>query len=107
MLGHFKSNNHAFISSLCGLLYYLFVIRQFQYLSLPKVIIVFEFVLCHMLQAEMLINRQDQLRGKNEVGYQHKCRAESSAGIKGAHEGQPDTSVDPHTSSIPSRLVLL
>ena len=53
------------------------------------------------------IHRQDQLRGKNEVGYQHECRADPSAGPVGAHEGQPDTSVDPDTSSIPSRLVLL
>ena len=53
-----------------------------------------------------MINRRDQLRGKNEVGYQHECRADPSAGTKGLHEGQPDTSVDPDTSSIPSRLVL-
>ena len=30
-----------------------------------------------------------------------------SAGPKGPHEGLPDTSVDPDTSSFPSRLVLL
>ena len=55
----------------------------------------------------IVIYRQDQLRGKNEVGYQHECRADPSADPEGVHEGQPYTSVDPDTSSIPSRLVLL
>ena len=54
-----------------------------------------------------MIHRRDQLRGKNEVGYQHECRADPSAETEGLHEGQPDMSVDPDTSSIPSRLVLL
>ena len=54
-----------------------------------------------------MLYRRDQLRGKNEVGYQHECWADQSAGPEGAHEGQPDTNVDPDTSSIPSRLVLL
>ena len=52
-------------------------------------------------------HRQDQLRGKNEVGYQHSCRADPRADLRSLHSGQPDTSVDPDTSSIPSRMVLL
>ena len=43
-----------------------------------------------------------QPRGGNEV----ECRADLSAGPEGAHEGQPNTSVDPDSSSSPSRLVL-
>ena len=64
-------------------------------------------ILRQAVQCNPFINRRDQLRGKNEVGYQHECRADPSAEPAGLHEGQPDTSVDPDTSSIPSRLVLL
>ena len=53
-----------------------------------------------------LINRRYQPRGENEVRYQHECQADPSAETEGLHEGQPDTSVDPDTSSVPSRLVL-
>ena len=48
-----------------------------------------------------MIHRRDQLRGKNEVGYQQECQADPSAETEGLQEGQPDTSVDPDTSSIP------
>ena len=47
------------------------------------------------------VYRRYQPRGENEVEYQHECRADPSADPEGAHEGQPDTSVDPDTSSFP------
>ena len=43
-------------------------------------------------------NRRDHLRGKNAVGYQHECRADTSAETEGLHEGQPHASVDHDTS---------
>ena len=46
-----------------------------------------------------------KLGERNEVGYQHECQDDPSAGPEGAHEGQPETSVDPDTSLSPSRLV--
>ena len=56
---------------------------------------------------DIRIHRRYQPRGENEVGYQHECRADPSAGPEGAHEGQPNKSVDPDPSSFPKSLVLL
>ena len=50
--------------------------------------------------------RRYQPRGENKVRYQHEYRTDQSAGTEGRHEGQTNTSVDPDTSSFPSKLVL-
>ena len=52
-------------------------------------------------------HRQDQLRGEYEVGYQQEGRPDPSADPEGVHDGLDDPSVDPDTSTTPSRLVLL
>ena len=78
-----------------------------QYVAILRLVLLPVTVLVLVLKAPFVqVNRQDQLRGENEVCYQHKCRTNPSAGPEGAHKAQPDTSFENRSEFSPLEVSL-